>query len=213
MIPAKPTRLGRWFWGNFSKWGIRVYFHDFLISPSLSLAPDQSVLLLGNHISWWDGFWPLEMNRRLWKKAYYVMMLEKELRQRPFMRQGGAFSIHPQQRSMLTSLSYAGQLLTQPGNLVLIYPQGKIHSLYENEVVFRPGVERMIRKYDGNYTVVLFVACLDFGAHPRPTLYFYLKEVEREACLAGASLSGIYEAHYREAMETHISRLRDGPEI
>lgn len=175
MIPARHSWLGRQFWGGFSRWGIGLAFSEMNYPADFNFDKNRSILLLGNHISWWDGFWPLELNRRLFRKRYHVMMLEEELRKRPFMAQGGAFSIKPGSRDLVNSLRYAGDVLHQPQNLVLIYPQGKIHSQHEHSIVFNPGVEKIIARAGEEQQVVFSAALLDYGAKARPALNYYLQ--------------------------------------
>ncbi|MEO1448923.1 MAG: hypothetical protein AAFV07_05305, partial [Bacteroidota bacterium] len=96
IIPAAPSRFGRWAWETFCSLSIAWSFdHVEVMMDKLSVAKDKSILLVGNHISWWDGFWPIWLNARHIGKQYHVMMLEEQLRPRMFMTKGGAFSIQP----------------------------------------------------------------------------------------------------------------------
>jgi 1-acyl-sn-glycerol-3-phosphate acyltransferase len=181
MIPARHSWIGRQFWGGFSRWGIKLAFAGMDYPEGFGFDKNRSILLLGNHISWWDGFWPLELNRRLFRKRYHVMMLEEELRKRPFMAQGGAFSIQPGSRDLVNSLHYAADLLQQPENLVLIYPQGKIHSQHEHRIAFNPGVEKIIERAGEETQVIFSAAMLDYGAKARPGLNYYLQHWDRKS--------------------------------
>ncbi|MFK7971772.1 MAG: lysophospholipid acyltransferase family protein [Bacteroidia bacterium] len=176
MIPASHSKLGRWFWGGFSRWGIKLAFAEMRYPAQQVVDPNRSILLLGNHISWWDGFWPLELNRRHFNKKYHVMMLEEELNKRPFMAKGGAFSINPGSRDVVKSLRYAADLLHDPGNLVVIYPQGKIHSQHETDITFNAGVKKIAEWAPAETQVFFSAALLDYGAQARPTLTYYLEE-------------------------------------
>ena len=143
MIPAKPTFRGRLFWNTFVRVSMKVAFKEVIIEGE-RINPEHSIVLIGNHISWWDGFFALYLNQHIFNKQYYVMMLEKELRKQRFMRQGGAFSIEPGSRSMVRSFAYTQELLASPQNLVTIFPQGKIHSQYETAISFQPGIGKML---------------------------------------------------------------------
>jgi len=164
-----------------------------------AVDPQRSLLLVGNHISWWDGFWPLYLNRRYWHKHYHVMMLETQLRARPFMRQGGAFSILPGSRTVLDSLAYAGQLLEDPTKLVLMFPQGKIHSLYQPEIRFARGAERL---WQPERSQLFFLAAFpEYLSHPRPTLFYYVEEANADQALAEG-----YAAFYRRVRARQAAR-------
>ena len=209
MLTARPTRIGRWFWKTFSTLGIRFRFHDFHIMGDIIPRSNQSILLLGNHISWWDGFWPLYVNHQLFHKEYYVMMLEKELSQRQFMRQGGAFSIQPGSRSMLESLQYTRKLLENPENLVLMYPQGKIHSIYDTEIEFAPGIERILKKTQGSVQVVFFAAFVEFLSQSKPTVFFRMQAYELPDSLAKGELAEAYQRYYEEALQMQVAYVRE----
>ncbi|GAB4416121.1 MAG: hypothetical protein OHK0039_25310 [Bacteroidia bacterium] len=190
MIAAAPTGLGRWFWETFTHLALRRRFHTVEADLLPETDPGRAILLIGNHISWWDGFWGIWLNKHRFGRRFFVMMLEEELRKRPFMRRGGAFSIRPGSRDVLRSIDYTRALLTDPRNLVLLFPQGRIHSLYETEIRFAPGVARILR--ESPCQVVFYAALLDYGSHPRPSLRFYLA-----ACPPGTAPADI-EAAYQQ---------------
>ena len=126
------------------------------------------------------------------------MMLEDELAKRSFMRQGGAFSIQPGSRSMIDSLNYAAELLQNPGNMVLLYPQGKIHSLYETDIQFGTGINHILKKAGSQVQVIGFVVLLDFMSRAKPTLRFYLKEMIYSPEL---DLNAAYQKFFNECLE------------
>ncbi|MEZ4829408.1 MAG: lysophospholipid acyltransferase family protein [Bacteroidia bacterium] len=198
IIAALPTKWGRFFWENFSAIAIRVCFRGMEFSGPVSPDPSRSMLMVGNHISWWDGFWPMILNKKLFGKKYHVMMLEAELSKRPFMRRGGAFSINPGNRSMVESLRYTAGLLENPENMVLMYPQGKIHSVYESTFEFQPGIEKIIGVCRKPVQVVFFASLLDYGSFPLPTLRMYMEEYTGEP--AAAVISGAYTRFYLNAL-------------
>ncbi len=171
------------------------------IGPKIALDEDKSVLMIGNHISWWDGFWPIEMNRRLWKRSYFVMMLETQLSIRPFLRQGGAFSIQPGSRDMIASLRYASSLLGDPRNIVLIFPQGKIHSQYARDVAFAAGVEKILRQAAGPVQVLFYAAFLDYGSFSQPTLRIILRRWDHDG---DPSIHAAYLRFFNEAEAEYL---------
>ncbi len=201
MIPAHHTALGSFFWKQWSKWSIRLCFHDFVYPKDFEIKPGHSLLMLANHVSWWDGFWPLELNRQLFHKRYHVMMLEEELKQRRFMAQGGAFSIDPGSRSIVESLRYATELLENPDNMVLVYPQGRIHSLYQQKIGFEKGIDRILKKTQNPVQIVFAAALVDYFSKPRPTIRYYLETYEGNQLDSLRLLEQAYQAHYRASVE------------
>jgi hypothetical protein len=56
------------------------------------------------------------------------MVIEETVQKVSFFKYMGAFSVNKNSREMLASLNYAAELLNDPQNLVLIFPQGKLYS-------------------------------------------------------------------------------------
>ena len=88
------------------------------------------ILLIANHVSWWDGFWVSYLNLKVFKRKYHFMMLEKQLKCFPVLNKTGGYSIKKGSRTVLESLQYTAELLNDSGNAVLLFPQGKIQSMY-----------------------------------------------------------------------------------
>jgi 1-acyl-sn-glycerol-3-phosphate acyltransferase len=201
MITAKHSRLGTWFWAQWSRWGIRLLFEDFRYEERVEVDPRRALLLVGNHISWWDGFWPLWLNHKHLGKRFHAMMLEEQLAQRRFLRSAGGFSINPRSRSVIASLSYAAELLSDPKNLLLIYPQGKIHSLYDQPIRFEKGLEKVLQLTQAPVQLVFSVALLDYHARPRPSLYYRLREYEGDVQAPLAEIERAYQSFYDHCLE------------
>lgn len=205
MIKAHHTRFGRWFWTQFSKWSIKLRFHAFHYEKRIAVDPNRSVFLLGNHISWWDGFWSLRLNHKFLGKRFHVMMLEAELKKRRFLSHVGAFSIDPKKRTVLESLGYAAALLEKPENLVVIYPQGKIHAMSDHRIRFEKGIERVLEKCGEEVQVVFSVVLVDYFEHAKPTVWYYLEEWE------GMTIDeqGLSRAESRELSNKEVERIEE----
>ncbi|ASB49846.1 lysophospholipid acyltransferase family protein [Alkalitalea saponilacus] len=152
-------------------------FHSINIYGEWDAAGDNSQLIIGNHVSWWDGFWVYYLNKRLLKKQFHAMMLEEELKARRFLSKIGCFSVHPGKRSVVESLNYAVELLQEPGNLVLLYPQGRIASFSAGVLPFEPGIEYIAKK-SGIKQVLFYVALVDYFSNRKPVLSLYLGKGE-----------------------------------
>ncbi|MDX2247009.1 MAG: lysophospholipid acyltransferase family protein [Bacteroidia bacterium] len=205
MLTATPSVWGRFFWETFCQWAMKFYFRKMEHIGDVKIASDKALLLMGNHISWWDGFWPLVLNKRFFQKKYHVMMLESELRKRPFMRKGGAFSIEPGNRSMVETIRYTAGLLENPANMVLMYPQGKIHSIYDDKFVFQPGLEKIHQRCHQPFQTVFFAAMLDYGSFPRPLLRMYLGEYS--GGFSAEEITQAYKQFYATAREEQKQRV------
>lgn len=106
------------------------------------------------------------------------MMDEKELAKRWLFSYAGGFSVAPHNKSIFESIRYASELLLDTNNLVLIYPQGKLYSSYCSDIRFLKGISRI--NTTDKTKIVYLVQFTDYFQHEKPTVYFYLKEAEKE---------------------------------
>ena len=67
------------FFRFFSRISIRKRFEKVEFVGNL-IDKEQPILLISNHISWWDGFWMIYFNEQRLKRKFHFMMLEEQLR-------------------------------------------------------------------------------------------------------------------------------------
>lgn len=127
MIKANKTYLGVLFFDLYAKIQLKRYFRRITVIGSFEDS-GKPILLISNHFSWWDGFIQLWLNKRVFKRKLYVMMLEEQLRKFMILNQGGAFSIRKNSRDIVESLEYTTGLLKYKENVLLIFPQGEIQT-------------------------------------------------------------------------------------
>ncbi|HPR33075.1 MAG TPA: lysophospholipid acyltransferase family protein [Prolixibacteraceae bacterium] len=184
---------------------IRRDFHEVLIE-GLWKPDKKGTLVIGNHISWWDGFWGLYLNNLFLKKKFHVLMLEEQLTQRMFLNKAGAFSIRPGTRDMVKSLEYTRNLLKDNKNMVLFFPQGKIESMSNAEIHFEKGIDRIVGKNE-NTQVLFYAAFVDYFSNRKPSLYFYLTEAEKVPSDT-EELQSLYACFYRDACKKQRGQKR-----
>ncbi|MFO7932924.1 MAG: 1-acyl-sn-glycerol-3-phosphate acyltransferase [Bacteroidales bacterium] len=161
------------FFKLYSRWMPRKDFSRVTLHHSLE-DKKLPVLMIGNHISWWDGFLAQYINLELFHRKLHIMMLEEQLEKRMFLNKTGAYSIKKGDRSALESIRYTAEILDNPRNLVILYPQGKIHSILDLPVRFETGWYRLFRYLERPIQVVFYVALFDFFASRKPQLHMYL---------------------------------------
>ncbi len=66
------------FFQMYTRWKIWRNFHGVIITGEYH-EKDLPILLITNHISWWDGFWADYINMKLFHRKFYFMMLEEQL--------------------------------------------------------------------------------------------------------------------------------------
>lgn len=184
---------------------VRSRFSSVEVLGMEGLQLDKAILLIGNHSTWWDGFWGWYLNRHYFRKQYYVMMLEDQLKKFWFFAKCGAFSIQPGSRTVATSLKYARTLLSDKRTFMQFYPQGRLYSLYDSEIEFKPGLE-WILKGNADVLVVFYAVFVDYGASEIPYAAFYLKAQEHDHRVE--ELQEAYRNFYLESKKIHCQRFK-----
>ena len=99
---------------------------------------------------------------------------------------------------MLQSLDYAAELLNDPQNLVLIFPQGKLYSNFVNTIQFEKGVTRVMEKAAGKFQLLFAATFVQYLEHKKPTATVYL-QVEPSQNKSFEDLKNAYQMHYDNA--------------
>lgn len=98
-------------------------------------------------------------------------MLREQLENRMFLNKAGAFSVEKSSRSAVESILYSAEILNRSENLLMMFPQGKIESLYHQDFHFAGGVERILAKCDPPPVIMLNVNLVDYFSNVLPTLF------------------------------------------
>ena len=166
-----------------------------------------TVLLVSNHISWWDGFWTIYLNRKLLgRKYFFFMMLQEELQKRMFLNKAGGYSVKKGSRSVIETIEYTAQLLDDRNNLVLIFPQGEIYSMHTRQIRFEKGIEYIIRKSSRNFQLVFVVFLIDYFSEQKPSLFVYLKEYDLQI-FTSKTLETEYNIFYNDCISENLRKV------
>ena len=153
----------------------------------------NSILVIANHISWWDGFWIMYLNLKILHRKVYFMMLDEQLKKHWYFQYTGGYSIKKKSRSIIESLDYTLGLLNNPNNLVFVFPQGEIKSLYNSAIDFEKGIQWIIERSSPDLQVIFMVNLPDYFSDSTPTLFIYIKSYP-----AGYLKDGATESEFRE---------------
>jgi 1-acyl-sn-glycerol-3-phosphate acyltransferase len=151
----------------------------------------NAVLVIANHISWWDGFWIMLLNLKVIKRRFHFMMLEEQLRKHWYFQYSGGYSVKKKSRNIIESVNYTSELLKNQQNMVLMFPQGHINSMHNPSVRFESGIDRIIQSIPPEVQVLFVVNLVDYFSDAKPKLFIYLKSF-----LAGNLKSEGVEAEY-----------------
>ncbi|WP_461448980.1 1-acyl-sn-glycerol-3-phosphate acyltransferase [Mucilaginibacter sp.] len=195
MIYPKQNKIIFW---CFKWYTNRLLGHAFdeIIFDKISLD-EKSILLIANHFSFWDSLILFWVNEKLFKKKAYVMVLEETMRKERFLKYGGAFSVGKQPKEIIEALNFASNLLNEPGNLVLIYPQGKLYSNFVEQVRLKKGALHIIKQTKADFQLVFAATFVQYFKHKKPTATVYLKtETVNYAGKTIGDLHQAYQQHY-----------------
>ncbi len=153
---------------------LRRHFHALrLLGEAPSPPPALPLLLVPNHGSWWDGLFVYELNRRLLGRRLHLMVLEEHIARFGFFRRLGAFSIRPGFRGEVAdSLAYASSVLADPGNVLGLFPQGRIHHPSGKPLGFLRGVERVLHRHGAPVAILPLAMRCEFYENQRPEALF-----------------------------------------
>lgn len=198
MLKAKHHFLINTFFRLYTRWMVWRRFGSPVVNGTVEYR-NASILLIANHVSWWDGFWLAWLNDKLFKRKFHFMMLESQLRKFWFFNFTGGYSVKNQSHSIIETLQYTCQLLSKPENAVLMFPQGKIQSMHQQTFHFEKGVEWILKHCEHPVQLVFVCNLVDYGSNPKPSLTLYTKEY-KDGFNDVASIEAAYNEFYRESI-------------
>lgn len=185
----------------FTLISIKRNFHEVKIIGDIE-DRGLPIFVIANHFSWWDGLFVNFVNMKFFKRGFYFMMLEEQIEVYKFFRNLGGYSVKKNSRSMIESFKYTCDLLRNNSNMILMFPQGEIQSLYKTAFTFEQGIDRILAKVDNEIQILFIANLVDYFSHPKPTLYVYLKEYEHSGN-SHLELQDAYNAFYSECVEAN----------
>ncbi|BDQ03867.1 MAG: hypothetical protein KatS3mg036_1067 [Ignavibacterium sp.] len=135
---------------------LKKYFKDFrLINSFPETSPERSLVVAPNHFSWWDGFFVYFLLKKKTNKKIFIMMLENQLRRYWFFQKIGCFSTNPaNKQSTVATLRYTLDLLENPDNCVVIFPQGEIEPFEKTSLNYNEGIEFLARYLSKEFDIL-----------------------------------------------------------
>jgi hypothetical protein len=160
---------------------LRKAFHNlYFLGPVPELDPALPLLVTPNHSTWWDGFFFYILNKRIWQRKGYLMMLEEQLCKYRFFSRIGAFGIEPGlARKSYEALRYSADVLRNPSNALCIFPQGVLRHAGVRPLEFQRGVGYILKLYDGDVNLMPLGIRCEFLFDQRPEAFFMADRVYR----------------------------------
>jgi 1-acyl-sn-glycerol-3-phosphate acyltransferase len=128
------------------------------------------------------------------------MMLKNMLQKNWFFKYTGGFSISKNSKSIVETLNYSAELLSDKNNMVLMFPQGEIVSMHKANFEFEKGVEKILQRTK-NEVQVLFVAnIIDYLSEIKPSVYIYMSDYKGKYTIS--EIEKEYNRFYQRSLET-----------
>ncbi len=189
---------------SFFSWYIsRIINSDFrkMEFNEVGFQKDKAILLLANHFSWWDGFLMFQINKLYFKKKFHVMITEGNYKKVWFLKYLGGFSVKKNSRSIIETLEYAGRLLNDAENLVLIFPQGKLYSNHTQDIKFEKGLMNMINSSKRKFQYIFAATFVDYFEHRKATINCYLQSWEGAEFTSLQLIKSTYNKHFEASRQ------------
>ena len=179
MIRAQHRLWADLIFAPYLTWLFKRHFHTIQLLGTPPEIPNHlPLLLLPNHSTWWDGFFVYLLNKRIFHRTAYLMMLEEQLSKYWFFAKIGAYSIEPgQRRGIVESLAYTVELLNQQRSLVSVFPQGKLLPWHTRPLDYKRGVEWILQRYGKQVAVLPLAIRTEFLGEKCPSAFFLFGEV------------------------------------
>lgn len=158
------------------------------------------VLVLSNHVSWWDGFWIMYLNLKKINKKFHFMMLEDQLKKYSFFNLTGGFSVNKNSKTIIESLNYTVDLLKDKNNMVLIFPQGEITSVYEQNIKFEKGIDWIFKKTKNEFSILFVANLIDYFSDKKNNIFMYI-EMHNSTDFININLQNSYNEFYKKSVE------------
>jgi hypothetical protein len=133
------------------------------------------------------------------------MMQEDHLQKRMFINLLGAFSIKRESKEVIQSLQYTAALLSNPGNLVTVFPQGELVSNHTEEVNIERGIDYIVKKIKGNCQIIYYSAFIDYFESLKPSVYFHLLNCGTNHDFDYEKVKAMINAHHKQALKDQVN--------
>lgn len=191
------------FFQRYTKRTLRKNFHKVEIVGEFQ-ENHLPVLVLANHISWWDGFWVMHLNLEILHRKFHFMMLEEQLKKHWYFRYAGGFSVRRNTLSIIKTLNYTTEILQNKHNMVLLFPQGHLRSMHEKELTFESGIGKIVKGCKNEINILFAANFIEYGSKRKPSLFMHIQSYKGEGKTTTDIQNG-YNDFYRDALSYQIN--------
>lgn len=170
MLKTQHNRIARILFEYYITRLMKKNFSNFYLCNEIPNIPDSTGLIITpNHISWWDGFFIDLLMKKKSNRLIHLMMLETQLKRFWFFQKVGAYSIHPDNpKSILESFNYTMEVVSNPKNFAVIYPQGKIEPFEKRPLEIKRGISVLAKKISTSVNVLPVAFKIQYADEKNP---------------------------------------------
>ena len=172
-MPAPRTRWSRpvvaLFELVFRPWMRRRLSGVYIAGLPRAVPDDRPILLIANHLGWWDGFVLREVQRRIRPRApLFITMTGENLRKFSGFRLMGSIDVGRDSPSELRRALrfFEEQRRISPDFTTVLFPQGALWPARRRPVGFRRGITTFVRILS---PVTVIPVAIDYELFDRPT--------------------------------------------
>ncbi|MCA1054983.1 lysophospholipid acyltransferase family protein [Rossellomorea aquimaris] len=206
MIKAKKSPAFRTMFSLYHRRLMKRSFHQIYWRGHDGIG-EGAAIFTPNHSSWWDSLILFQLDRHVLTQDLHAMMHEKGMKEYPFFRLIGGFSIdrsHP--KEIVRSLNYAKELLLE-GKSVCLFPQGDEFHLEKRPLGFQSGVIYLMERCP-EIPVIPLSFYYTFGHHQKPEAYLsagapvYLRDLDGDSRKSK-------NAHFEQLCTEQLDQLKE----
>ena len=134
----------------------------------------------------------------------YIMVLEKQLQQNMWITRFGGFSIMPGDASAKESLEYAAEIMSVPGNVLFLFPQGRIESNHTRVIDLKPGIADIVPRISGNCQLLWSSNLIEYYESVSPSVYCHMLDCGTNHDFDFRTLSDKINTHHLNAIKKQI---------
>jgi hypothetical protein len=194
-------------------WLFRQRFNKMIISE-IHIKPGHSYLLMTNHFGFFDGFFAYYLclnyiGKKQKLKGLYSMSVKKQMEKKWWLKYAGSFSVDPGKRSVGESLNYAAKLLSEPGNVLIFYPQAELESMYVRHIDFKDGLYEIVTRTEGDCQIIWSSVLTEYFEGFKPSVYFNLLDCGTNKPFNFEALKKKINAHHLQSIKNNIRYTKE----
>nr|WP_294897333.1 glycerol acyltransferase [uncultured Pedobacter sp.] len=203
-FPAPLFKIGFY----FISWLVSKRFNKLIINI-IDFKADTSYLLLCNHFSFWDGFLATylvrnSIHKQCGIKGLNFMSVKKQMQMNPWLKYTGSFSVEPGKISSGESVAYAAELLSKPGNVLVLYPQGNLESCHVRDIEMKDGINAIIPQIKGNCQIIWSSNLPEYFESLKTSVYFHMLDCGTNQDFDFDELNKKINDFHKEALQKQI---------